>query len=121
MKIAVWLISIVFSGIGGLVAFFGVLSANGAPQEAAAAAVGIGLAVIPYCVARAITEIIAATERTPVTVIRPQPPVLHSGQTGHSGGPAATVQKGPESRTIQSSQPPPSQPEETPNDLSDTF
>jgi hypothetical protein len=42
--------------IGALVATFGVLEANGAPQEAAAAAIGMAWAVIPYCMARLAME-----------------------------------------------------------------
>ena len=34
----------------------GVASAQGAPQEAAAAAIAVDLAVIPYCLARAVSE-----------------------------------------------------------------
>lgn len=34
----------------------GIFAANGAPQEAAAAAMGIACAVIPYCIARAVSE-----------------------------------------------------------------
>lgn len=39
--------------IGSLLFVVGIASANGAPQEASAAAIGIGVAVLPYCLARA--------------------------------------------------------------------
>lgn len=42
--------------LGGLVVLLGVAGAQGAPQEAAAAAIGLSLAVIPYCLARAASE-----------------------------------------------------------------
>ncbi len=51
-----WILVIIGSILGGLIAFIGVAAAESAPQEAAAAAVGIGLAVIPYCLARAVSE-----------------------------------------------------------------
>jgi hypothetical protein len=53
----VWLITFVGALVGGLfllIAFFG---SNGAPQQAAGAAIGIGCAVIPYCLARAVSEL----------------------------------------------------------------
>ena len=51
-----WLFVLVCSMLGGLVTLGGVFSAAGAPQEAAAASIGLALAVIPYCITRAITE-----------------------------------------------------------------
>lgn len=42
--------------VGAFVTTAGVLGANGAPQQAAAAAVGIAWAVIPYCIVRLIQE-----------------------------------------------------------------
>jgi len=56
MKAFLWVITILGSLLGGGVLVFGVIGAQGAPQEAAAAAIGIGLAVIPYCLARAVAE-----------------------------------------------------------------
>jgi hypothetical protein len=52
-----WVVTIIMSLFGGLFAFVGIYTANGAPQEAASAAVGLACAVIPYCIARAFTEI----------------------------------------------------------------
>jgi hypothetical protein len=57
MKKFAWILAIVGSVLGALVAVFGASVANGAPQEAAAAALGTALAVIPYCLARAVSEI----------------------------------------------------------------
>ena len=57
MKGALWVITIVGSAIGAFVSITGVLAANGAPQEAAAAAIGVACAVIPYCLARAVSEL----------------------------------------------------------------
>jgi sugar phosphate permease len=57
MKSVLWVLTIIGSLIGGLVTFGGVVAATGAPQEAAAAAMGVACAVIPYCLARAVSEI----------------------------------------------------------------
>ncbi len=57
MKKFFWIVTIISSSLGGLFAFGGVAFANGAPQEAAAAAIGVACAVIPYCIARAVSEI----------------------------------------------------------------
>ena len=56
MKKFLWILVVIGSIIGALAAFIGVLFAKGAPQEAAAAAIGIALSVIPYCLARAVSE-----------------------------------------------------------------
>lgn len=42
--------------LGALTAIVGISAANGAPQEAAAAAMGVAFAVIPYCLAKAVSE-----------------------------------------------------------------
>ncbi|RBB97568.1 hypothetical protein C3E97_027970 [Pseudomonas sp. MWU12-2115] len=52
-----WIVTIVMSLIGALVGFGGMLLAKSAPQEAAAAAMGLTCAVIPYCIARAFSEL----------------------------------------------------------------
>ena len=56
MKKFLWILVIVGSIFGGLMAFIGVAAAQGAPQEAAAAAMGVAFTVIPYCLARAVSE-----------------------------------------------------------------
>ena len=38
------------AALGGLMLFGGLSAANGAPQEAAAAAMAVALVVIPYCI-----------------------------------------------------------------------
>ena len=43
-----WVLTILGSILGALAAGSGIMLASGAPQEAAAAAVGIAFAVIPY-------------------------------------------------------------------------
>ena len=50
-----WSLTIVGSIFGAVAVAIGV-TAPGAPQQAAAAAIGVALAVIPYCVARAVSE-----------------------------------------------------------------
>ena len=57
MKKLLWFVTIIGSMLGGLVMFVGVNEAKGAPQEAAAAAMAVAMAVIPYCLARAVSEI----------------------------------------------------------------
>lgn len=52
-----WKVTIVMSVIGALVGFVGIFFAKGAPQEAASAAMGVCCAVVPYCIARALTEL----------------------------------------------------------------
>jgi hypothetical protein len=69
MKI-LWGISAFLSVIGffqGVVMVFG---ANGAPQQAAGAAMGLALSVIPYCFCRALQqmkprEVVVKTEQAP--------------------------------------------------------
>jgi hypothetical protein len=50
-------LTILGSCIGALILIVGFLGANGAPQEAAAGAVGAAFAVVPYCFARALSEL----------------------------------------------------------------
>lgn len=52
-----WVISIICGAIGFLQGVIGVFSANGAPQQAAGAAMGLAWAVIPYCICRAIQQL----------------------------------------------------------------
>src|SRR5690348_8096012 len=49
-----WVVSLLASIAGGLVGFGGVAAANGAPQEAAAAAIGCLVVIAPYVFARGI-------------------------------------------------------------------
>ena len=53
-----WTISLICTFIGGAIGLLGVLGANGAPQEAAAAAVGCLIVIAPYAFARAVDELI---------------------------------------------------------------
>jgi hypothetical protein len=50
------------SAFGAVALFFGVVGAKGAPQEAAAAAIAIGLAVIPYVAFRVVQTLSQASE-----------------------------------------------------------
>ena len=56
MRQAAWIIAIIGSVFGGLTLLLTFMSADSAPQEAAGAALALGLAAIPYCFARAISE-----------------------------------------------------------------
>ena len=55
---ALWIIVAIASAFGALTLFLTIGSANGAPQEAAGSAMAVGLAVIPYCFARALSELL---------------------------------------------------------------
>lgn len=50
------------SAFGAVALFMGVVGAKGAPQEAAAAAIAIGLAVIPYVAFRVVQTLSQASE-----------------------------------------------------------
>ena len=52
-----WVFTLLGSLLGGLFGVLGLLTAHGAPQEAAAAAIAVACAVIPYCFARAASEL----------------------------------------------------------------
>jgi Flp pilus assembly protein TadG len=52
-----WIVTVFMSLLGAVVGFGGMILAKSAPQEAAAAAMGLTCAVIPYCIARAFTEL----------------------------------------------------------------
>ncbi len=56
MKKIFWIITIIGSGLGLLILIATLMGASGAPQEAAGAAIAVAFAVIPYCVARAVSE-----------------------------------------------------------------
>lgn len=57
MKVFSWVLVMVGALIGSLFLMSGLLFSSGAPQEAAAAAMACAFVVIPYCFARAISEI----------------------------------------------------------------
>jgi len=51
----------IFSLAGGVIGALFILTAfiqSSAPQQAAIAAIGIGIGVIPYCIARAVSELV---------------------------------------------------------------
>jgi hypothetical protein len=53
-----WVISLIAALLGAGVGFLGFAAANGAPQEAAAAAAGCLVVIAPYVFARAIDELL---------------------------------------------------------------
>jgi len=57
MQKTLWILTIIFSVLGGLVFVGAVVSSNGAPQEAAGSAMALCLAVIPYVISRSVSEI----------------------------------------------------------------
>src|SRR5215813_9847962 len=52
-----WAVTILSVCVGASTMLSGLANANGSPQQAAAAAVGVAFAVIPYCFTRALSEI----------------------------------------------------------------
>lgn len=52
-----WIATLIGSAVGAITFIVGVSNAESAPQEASAAAIGIALAAIPYCFARAVSEL----------------------------------------------------------------
>jgi ABC-type phosphate transport system permease subunit len=52
-----WALAAVGSLVGGIVFFDALVSSNGAPQQAAGAALAIGFGVLPYVFARAADEL----------------------------------------------------------------
>jgi hypothetical protein len=56
--IFLWVLVIIGSLIGGCTLLFeGLIGAKGAPQQAAAGAIACGFAIIPYCIARAVSAL----------------------------------------------------------------
>jgi hypothetical protein len=58
MRIFFWVVSLLSGLAAGGMLLFTLTSSNGAPQEAAGAAIACGFAIIPYVFARAISELI---------------------------------------------------------------
>lgn len=59
MKTFCWVVTIVCCIIAGIVLLTTSIGSNGAPQQAAGAAIAAALAVIPYVFSRAIAELTA--------------------------------------------------------------
>ena len=57
LSVILWIVTITGAVLGGVGLVMGVLMSAGAPQEAAAGAVGVACAAIPYVLARAWDEI----------------------------------------------------------------
>lgn len=57
MTFFLWILSVLGAVAGGVQLLL-VEAQPGAPQQAAAAAIAVGLAVIPYCLARAVSELL---------------------------------------------------------------
>ena len=52
-----WVIAIIGAVLGGLQLFASMPTPNGAPQQAAGAAMGCAMAIVPYVIARAVEEL----------------------------------------------------------------
>lgn len=65
MKAICWSLTILGSLLGGFILFSGIAEARSAPQQAAAAAMGAACAVIPYCLARAVSELGGKAQAAP--------------------------------------------------------
>jgi hypothetical protein len=57
MKRFLWFLTVFLSVIGLLIFFVLVPQSESAPQQCAGAAISMSLAVIPYCLARAFSEL----------------------------------------------------------------
>lgn len=57
MRTLLWLLALVGALLGGLLLFASFLLNQSAPQQAAAAGIAVGLAAIPYVLARAWDEL----------------------------------------------------------------
>jgi len=57
MRKLLWLLTILGSVFGAVIVLGGVSAAKSAVQECSAVSIGLAFAVIPYCLARAWTEI----------------------------------------------------------------
>lgn len=57
MKTFCWAITVIACLVSGLLLFMTLTSSNGAPQEAAGAAMAAAVAIIPYVFSRAVTEL----------------------------------------------------------------
>lgn len=56
--ILVWIGACCSAAIGGLIILSGMAAAQSAPQEASVCAFGLSWAIIPYCIARGVTEMV---------------------------------------------------------------
>lgn len=56
MKKVLWVITIIGCFLGGAALLLAILS-DSAPKQGAAAAIAVAFAVIPYCLARAVSEL----------------------------------------------------------------
>jgi hypothetical protein len=65
MKIFFWIITILACIVAGLLFFMTVTSSNGAPQEAAGAAMACAIAIIPYVLARAVEKLFRNEQKRP--------------------------------------------------------
>lgn len=59
MKAFCWVVTLICCGIATLTLFTAMTQSNGAPQEAAGAAIACAIAIIPYVFSRAISELIS--------------------------------------------------------------
>lgn len=57
MHTLLWIVTALGALAGALLLFTGLQGAESAPQEAAIAAIAVACAVIPYCLARAVSEL----------------------------------------------------------------
>lgn len=57
MTTLLWIVTIIGSVLGAIALLFAMFGVNGAPQQGALAAIAVGLAAIPYCLARAASEL----------------------------------------------------------------
>lgn len=82
MRRLLWVLVILGVLAGGFVLFATMAMAKGAPQEAAGAALAVALAVLPYCLARAVGELSAInTEERKAASAAPPMPLVEGGKS----------------------------------------
>lgn len=59
MKIILWIVCILACLLSGVVLFYTIIDSEGAPQQAAGAAISCALVIIPYVLARAFEKLLS--------------------------------------------------------------
>lgn len=62
ISLILWVVVVVASVIAGLDLVTGLNAATSAPQQAAAAAMAAAQVIVPYCLARAVSEVVHAVK-----------------------------------------------------------
>jgi hypothetical protein len=74
--IALWILTLIGTVLGVISLIEGLSSATGAPQQAASAGIAVACAVIPYCFARAMQQIMEPSREKLLEEARAQTKLL---------------------------------------------